>query len=483
MTIRFKCADCASVMNIKDELAGASARCPKCKTPFVVPESDHTDDSLLDSRELTIDPEGSKVAIPSVAKEAAGRNGEVHHVRSAAPDLSGADVVTTESKYSEGAPLALHDSNDDLDITVPPSDSDQDATSKGETAQIASKGTTETAELEDLDCPPMMLLDLLSAKPAAVSTPVDQAGRFKIPSILDEKVPESAVTTRPRSTGGAFDPLSFPASGRPVKDSDSHFKIELESSTESPRVSRPYNDRPAPVRKTYEPSEDLSLPPDSDDDLDVPSSQRPVSRPTPVPPPSRTTSEKVDLATAAKMMKKAIKESQSAEAHQREVDAKAGFDFAEFFREVGLKALAILLGTVMLTYMIYVGANRMYSGSLRLPKMGYVRGAISLDGKPLQGATVYFAPLKNEMEGSKKERIRTSVGTTNERGEFRMMYIPADRIEGVAVGECRVWITHVGNNGKSVVPIEWSEAARQTREVTEGNQKSPLDVKLVSKSR
>ena len=115
--------------------------------------------------------------------------------------------------------------------------------------------------------------------------------------------------------------------------------------------------------------------------------------------------------------------------------------------------------------------------------MGYVRGAISLDGKPLQGATVYFAPIKNDMEGSKKERIRTSVGTTNERGEFRMMYIPADRIEGVAVGECRVWITHVGINGKSVVPIEWSEAARQTREVTEGNQKSPLDIKLVSKSR
>ena len=470
-------------MNIKDELAGASARCPKCKTPFVVPESDHTDDSLFDSRELTIDPEGSKDAIPSVAKETAGRNGEVHHVRSAAPDLPSADVVTTESKVSGAAPLALHDSNDDLDVTVPASDSDQDATSKGETAQIASKGTTETAELEDLDCPPMMLLDLLSAKPAAVSTPVDQAGRFKIPSILDEKVPESAATTRPRSTGGAFDPLSYPASDRPVKDSDSHFKIELESSTESPRVSRPFNDRPTPVRRTYEPSEDLSLPADSNDDLELSSVQRPIGRQTPLPPPGRSAPEKVDLATAAKMMKKAIKESQSAEANQREMDAKAGYDFAEFFREVGLKALAILLGTVMLTFMIYVGANRMYSGSLRLPKMGYVRGAISLDGKPLQGATIYFAPLKNEMEGSKKERIRTSVGTTNERGEFRMMYIPADRIEGVAVGECRVWITHVGINGKSVVPIEWSEAARQTREVTEGNQKSPLDIKLVSKSR
>ena len=37
MTIRFTCNECESVLNIRDELAGTKAKCPKCKTAFVVP--------------------------------------------------------------------------------------------------------------------------------------------------------------------------------------------------------------------------------------------------------------------------------------------------------------------------------------------------------------------------------------------------------------------------------------------------------------
>ena len=37
MTIRYKCQQCGSVLKIKDALAGTDGRCPKCKTPFVVP--------------------------------------------------------------------------------------------------------------------------------------------------------------------------------------------------------------------------------------------------------------------------------------------------------------------------------------------------------------------------------------------------------------------------------------------------------------
>lgn len=38
MTIRFKCPGCESVMKIQDELAGKSAKCPKCKAPFKIPK-------------------------------------------------------------------------------------------------------------------------------------------------------------------------------------------------------------------------------------------------------------------------------------------------------------------------------------------------------------------------------------------------------------------------------------------------------------
>ncbi len=39
MTIRFCCPECESVLKIKDDMAGTKARCPKCKTPFVVPNT------------------------------------------------------------------------------------------------------------------------------------------------------------------------------------------------------------------------------------------------------------------------------------------------------------------------------------------------------------------------------------------------------------------------------------------------------------
>ena len=37
MPIRFKCGECGAAMTIKDELAGTSGKCPKCKTAFKVP--------------------------------------------------------------------------------------------------------------------------------------------------------------------------------------------------------------------------------------------------------------------------------------------------------------------------------------------------------------------------------------------------------------------------------------------------------------
>lgn len=40
MTIRVRCDGCSAVMKVKDELAGARGKCPKCKTAFVIPAAD-----------------------------------------------------------------------------------------------------------------------------------------------------------------------------------------------------------------------------------------------------------------------------------------------------------------------------------------------------------------------------------------------------------------------------------------------------------
>lgn len=215
--------------------------------------------------------------------------------------------------------------------------------------------------------------------------------------------------------------------------------------------------------------------------------ERPVSRPIhrsePVARIERPQAEKIDLATAAKMMKKAIKDNQAEEAYQREVDAKSGFDFGQLFREFGLRGLGLIVGGVIASWGLYYVADRAFSNSLKLPKLGYVKGVIKLDGKPLSGAMVTFSPTETELEGSKRERIRSSIGMSDDNGQYRMMYIPSDRIEGVAVGKCRVWVTHIGPKGRSDVPDEWTEGGMMVKEVTPGNQAVPFDINMESRKR
>src|SRR5262245_29230155 len=37
MTIRYQCEGCGSVLNIRDEKAGTTGHCPKCRAEFLVP--------------------------------------------------------------------------------------------------------------------------------------------------------------------------------------------------------------------------------------------------------------------------------------------------------------------------------------------------------------------------------------------------------------------------------------------------------------
>ncbi|MEZ6129797.1 MAG: hypothetical protein R3C59_14025 [Planctomycetaceae bacterium] len=54
MTIRITCENCQSVLKIRDELAGTSAKCPKCKTAFSIPAAEVTLDDFIDiPREVT----------------------------------------------------------------------------------------------------------------------------------------------------------------------------------------------------------------------------------------------------------------------------------------------------------------------------------------------------------------------------------------------------------------------------------------------
>jgi len=66
------------------------------------------------------------------------------------------------------------------------------------------------------------------------------------------------------------------------------------------------------------------------------------------------------------------------------------------------------------------------------PKLGLVRGKVTLDGRPLVGARIVFRPVPSE-------RGRASTGFTDAEGNYEMIYIRD--IRGASVGSHLVWIT------------------------------------------
>ncbi len=67
--------------------------------------------------------------------------------------------------------------------------------------------------------------------------------------------------------------------------------------------------------------------------------------------------------------------------------------------------------------------------------VGLVSGTVHLDGQPLEGALVTFYP---ETEGANPMEIGTSIGRTNEDGEYELIY---NRDEmGAVVGKHVVYI-------------------------------------------
>ncbi|MEI8020654.1 MAG: hypothetical protein WCH39_20800 [Schlesneria sp.] len=455
MTIRFTCAECASVLKIKDELAGTSGRCPKCKTKFVVPTSDFENEFVPERGDAT-----SNQPIPgSTGGTLTGddrlsdhgpdkRATASEHVKN---DVSRSTVIPQESSSSET--LRLDDGDEE-------SNANTDSSASNGVLQPTTDGDAENSAEDDLDCPPMLVLPQRT-NARSVTSPQQSFRSEKSSFAADKEFFSTQPTVKLAPVIEAFDPSKFTVTDPPV------VKPEREIASAHVRDEIP----------------ELSLSDDSDIDLEDRPEPGPISRPAPVVPATRTPPEKVDLATAAKMMKKAIRDNQAAESQQREIDANAGFDFAGFFREFGLKGLGILVGGALFTLLLYFMSDRMFGSKHHLPKMGYVSGVVKLNGQPLPGATVYFSPEEVTMEGQKRERIRTSTGVTDANGNFRMMYIPADRVEGVAVGRCRVWVDHMGPTGRSDVPPEWMEAALQIKEVTPGRQPAPLEIDMKSKTR
>ena len=95
---------------------------------------------------------------------------------------------------------------------------------------------------------------------------------------------------------------------------------------------------------------------------------------------------------AKEMMMKAMEESRTHAAEAPAETDKEGFDYSGMFRELGLKGGGVLVGILVLGIGMYFVVDYMMGGGIRLPKLAYVSGTVTLDGQPLPDATVYFEP-------------------------------------------------------------------------------------------
>ncbi|MEW4561034.1 carboxypeptidase regulatory-like domain-containing protein [Bremerella sp. JC770] len=98
------------------------------------------------------------------------------------------------------------------------------------------------------------------------------------------------------------------------------------------------------------------------------------------------------------------------------------------------------------------------SGASDLPEMGKVKGKVTLDGKPLNGAVVWF---QSTTAG------RMAFGTTNRDGEYEL-YLMRD-ITGACLGENQVTITSgQDDETKEVLPDRYHKDSTMTKTVEPG---------------
>lgn len=108
------------------------------------------------------------------------------------------------------------------------------------------------------------------------------------------------------------------------------------------------------------------------------------------------------------------------------------------------------------------------------PEIAPVTGVVTMDGKPLAGATVRFYPTEG----------RPSAGVTNEKGEYELVYLQGNK--GAIIGQHSVRITTLnedddplGIQNTETVPAEYNKNTKLTALVE--NKRNTFDFELQTK--
>ena len=154
------------------------------------------------------------------------------------------------------------------------------------------------------------------------------------------------------------------------------------------------------------------------------------------------------------------------------------FDLKETLRDFALKfvpGIAVVTLLVIVTY--WLSSNVMSAGNGR-PPLAPVEGTVTLDGKPLAGATVMFRPKAADEDTA--ARMAASVGITDENGVYHLIY--SRDAAGAAVGVHRVEIRHTNELGREIVDETYNMRSTLAAEVAEGK-KNVFDFQVQQRTR
>ncbi len=329
-------------------------------------------------------------------------------------------------------------------FTVPAADGD--SASSGE---ITATESSEDAESKQAD-----------------SQPSDSGADFDLDAFLSGD-DDSAVKSKPKAA----------KTSRPTKTLDAEHS-SLDESDEKPPAKR-----------------SKSQPADDDGESfqirrgpDAPGKTAPLQgldgesdgQPTPSRRPPGTNPNAPAANIASDLLSKSAKKGKKANWNEAEPEKKPdepGFDWDGLWYEARTKLLPVLGGGVVIYLLIYFLVSPMFGDKAYVPKLGTVTGTISVNGKPLAGAQVFFHPVDKKQDSKGKSfKITASVGETDTTGRYELFYgKKEDKLRGVAIGKCRVEIMTTDPTGINPKYFQ-ANAESETREVKPGKQMIDLEL-------
>jgi len=457
MTIRYNCEKCGQLLKIKDELAGTPNKCPTCKTRFTVPAPSGDASAVSgDSKPNLVPRENDSGILVEEAVRAGARvdSKELSGIHRAvpAPASSGSVSKAPVSPSAQPAPPKKDEPKPDDDFD--PADFLSEGMPKKGTARPAASDSSPkngngspapAAKKEDDFDPADFLMEGKPKKipPRPTSEPVEP--------------PVAAATPEPA-------PPETPAA--PVEEFDAAaFLIDEAKKAAAPPPP------PGPAPGTAPTPRRWGM-------------RQPAAAPIPPPGSAAASAAASALGTLAPPTEAQLGDMPDVQPKMVQLPQETPrepLQIGRAFKRVGATRWTMFFVSLLASGGIYWW---MIQPKLEVPPLGQVSGVVTLDGKPVAGAIVTFAPQKREYKTSKNAKgmgLRTAAGVTDAEGHYTLYYV--EGVRGTFLGSNQVSIQPVlSAKGQDSVPSDWGRKSAHAIDVMEGSN-PPYNIEMKTTGR